>query len=484
MFKIGRHSPVLIPALVAILINWTGFAVWAQTNSGRPPSAKTVSIFAQNDPRLPKSASSAFADRTLAGTNQFDQRPLNGNLPLFVPPVTYEPEAGAGTVVVADVNMDGKQDVVVGAGCVTHSCVRVLLGNGDGTLQPGLSYPTGPGSPAVAVGDVNGDGKPDLVVANQGFDTEESLVVLFGNGDGTFQPFVKLWQGFTGAVAVADFNGDGTLDISVVNWWLGTVGVLLGDGNGAFAKPVFYDTGGAGPWAIAIADLNHDHKPDLVVTNSESGNVGVLLGNGDGTFQAAAIYSSTGYFNIAVVVADVNKDGIPDLVVANGDYAEIGVLLGNGDGTFRPAVSYGYGGYSDASSIAVADADGDGKLDLLVANNHCGDVNVCGAVDIFLGNGDGTFRFYNAQPAPGIRALALANLDRNGKSDLVLAMNSVGVMLHVGNTPTSTTVAAANNPSIYGEAVILTALANSASGIPPGSVEFFDGSSALASTPW
>jgi hypothetical protein len=216
-----------------------------------------------------------------------------------VPVVTYDPNAGARSVTVADVNADGKQDVIVGAGCSIPDpggCVKVLLGNGDGTLQPAVSYLSGGDSPTVAVADVNGDGKLDLVVANMCGDincfTEGSLGVLFGIGDGTFQPVVQLWKSFTGAVAVADFNGDGKPDIAVANWWLGTIGVLPGNGNGTFSNPVFYDTGGARPSAIAIADLNHDHKPDLVVPNSDSGNVGVLIGNGDGTFQAAAIYSS------------------------------------------------------------------------------------------------------------------------------------------------------------------------------------------------
>jgi Bacterial Ig-like domain (group 3)/FG-GAP-like repeat len=486
MCKMTRHSSVLISALVAILTNCTGFVLRAQTTSGGRHSATTVSIFAQNNSGARLAQGAAVASATIASRTSFDANPLGGNLPLFVPVVTYDANGGERMVVVGDVNGDGKQDVIAGAGCSIPDpggCLKVLLGNGDGTLQPAVSYISDGDSPTVAVADVNGDGKLDIVVANSCSDincfTEGFLGVLFGNGDGTFQQVVKLWQGFAGAVAVADFNGDGKLDITVANWWLGTIGVLLGNGNGTFSSPVFYDTGGARPSAIAIADLNHDQELDLAVANADSGNVGVLLGNGDGTFQAAIPYSSVGKYNLAVVVADVNKDGALDLVTANWLYEEIATLLGKGDGTFRPAVTYGLYGY--ATSMTVADVDGDGKLDVVVAGKN--DVYSDGAIDILLGNGDGTFRAYNSQPVPKIGSVALGNLDRTGKPDLVLAMGAVGVMLHVGSTATTTTAASANNPSTFGQAVTLTALANSASGVPPGSVEFFEGSSALASTP-
>ena len=130
---------------------------------------------------------------------------------------------------------------------------------------------------------------------------------------------------------------------------------------------------------MVVADVNGDGKPDLLVANQcadrgcTNGTVGVLLGNGDGTFQTAVTYGSGGYGALSVAVADVNGDGKPDVVVANvcsNAYCEtngtVGVLLGNGDGTFQTAVTYGSGGY--AHSVAVADVNGDGKPDLLVAN--------------------------------------------------------------------------------------------------------------------
>ena len=129
------------------------------------------------------------------------------------------------------------------------------------------------------------------------------------------------------------------------------------------------------------------------------GSVGVLPGNGDGTFQAAVSYGSGGFKALSVAVADVNGDAKPDLLVAN--YSAngtlgpggVGVLLGKGDGTFQAAVSYGSGGY-DATSVAVADVNGDGELDLAVTdgNNGCGDNPLVSCVSVLLGNGDGTFQ--------------------------------------------------------------------------------------------
>ncbi len=244
----------------------------------------------------------------------------------------------------------------------------------------------------MALADVNGDGKPDLLVANLCGDSTSTcagtVAVLFGNGDGTFQPAASYGSGGESAylVAVADVNGDGKPDLLVANAFAsnsntnGTVGVLLGKGDGTFQPAVAYGSGGVGAQSVAVADVNGDGKPDLLVTNQcvNSSNcaystVGVLLGNGDGTFQPAVAYGSGGADAPSVAVGDVNGDGKPDLLVANAcaisncTNGTVDVLLGNGDGTFQAAVTYGSGG-SQASSVAMADVNHDGKPDLLVSN--------------------------------------------------------------------------------------------------------------------
>jgi hypothetical protein len=353
------------------------------------------------------------------------------------------------SVAVADVNGDGKPDLLVANECAgdceysSNGLVGVLLGNGDGTFQPAVSYNSG-GSEAwsVAVGDVNGDGKLDLIVAN-----DSSVSVLLGNGDGTFQPAVT-YSGGGSSVAVADVRGDGKLDVVVSSLNGGSVSVLLGNGDGTFQPPVSYNSGGYGFFSsVTVADVNGDGKPDLLVANhcaSSSadcryGSAGVLLGNGDGTFQAAQTYSSVGFAPDSIAVADVNGDGRPDLLIANvsaagGDtYGTVGVLLGNGDGTFQAAQTYAAGGPAEA--VAVGDVNGDGKPDLLVANGNAA---------VFLGNGDGTFQaarnYTLGLYGGGAGAVAIGDVNGDGKPDLLTfycddssCTSEVGVLLGNGD---------------------------------------------------
>jgi hypothetical protein len=251
-----------------------------------------------------------------------------------------------------------------------HGIRAVAQGNAVSFL-PAVTYASGGsdqggGVASAAVGDMNGDGKPDLIVPNFSSNT---VGVLLGNGDGTFQPVVTFNPGVKNptAIAIADFNGDGNPDL-VVGSWPGGVGVLLGVGDGTFRPAVKYGSGGVQVSDVVVADVNHDGKADLIVANYGS-VLGVLLGNGDGTFRRVVKYGGGGTNPWSVAVADVNGDDNPDLLVADLIMNTVAVVLGNGDGTFKPAVTYGSGG-AWAESIAVADVNGDNKPDLVVAN--CG----------------------------------------------------------------------------------------------------------------
>src|SRR6267143_783252 len=178
----------------------------------------------------------------------------------------------------------------------------------------------------VAVGDLNGDRTPDLVVAN----SFAAVSVLLGNGDGTFGANTDLPIGGATSVAIADLNADGKLDLAVTG--SSSVSVLLGNGDGTFGAKTDFTTG-PGPASVAIGDLNADGKLDLAVANYSSTSVSVLLGNGDGTFGPKTDFA-TGPFPVSVAIGDLNADGKLDLAVANLNSSTVSVLLGNGDGTF------------------------------------------------------------------------------------------------------------------------------------------------------
>jgi hypothetical protein len=372
---------------------------------------------------------------------------------LFLPAVTYPGGIFPTAIDIADVNGDGISDLLIADAYDSlgdlNGGVSVLLGNGDGTFAATTSYSSG-GKQAmsIAVADLNGDGKPDVVVSNFYGVTDfyGGVAILMGNGNGTFQAPVIYKTGGHGpdGVAVADVNGDRRQDIVATNFTSSTVAVLLGNGDGTFQAGVTYGAGGLYAKSVALPDVNRDGMRDIVVFNEcdrflcSHGTVGVLLGNGDGSFQVAKAYSSGGWeFSdpLSLAVADVDGDGRPDLLVSNGcassnscPNASIGVLLGNGDGTFRPVSTYASGAFS--ASIAVADVNGDGELDVVVADEYGPD-----GVGVLLGNGDGTFQpvqMYSS--GGGADAVALADLNGDGKPDAVALHGhpdgTVGVLMN------------------------------------------------------
>ena len=271
------------------------------------------------------------------------------------PTLTFLPDQDLVGLVVADFNRDGKPDIAISTSNTFQ--LLVFLGNGDGTFTP-LPAANQISGLTLVTGDFNGDGIPDLVA----FTT-----VLLGNGDGTFTPAKASLPIAGSAAAVGDFNGDGKLDLAVVGG--SSLSILLGNGDGTFTEaPTGAQTGGDSIF-IAVGDLNHDGKLDLAVANLSAGSpslgtVTVLLGNGDGTFRPTTVSPTTGSLPWSIVVADFNGDGNADLATTNVGTNDMTVLLGNGDGTFGAPLNIGAG--KNPIFAAVGDFRGNGIPDVAV----------------------------------------------------------------------------------------------------------------------
>jgi hypothetical protein len=320
-----------------------------------------------------------------------------------------------------DLNNDGWIDYVSVNEVSGDLRTMLNMADGSGMLGPVLLPPRQIGleaSPNESV-DFDRDGRIDMVTGNTSSDT---VSIVLGNGDGTFDPQQSINVGDKPhGVAALDVDGDADLDVVTSVEGANYVGVMRNNGAGVFGTPTTFDSGASGEWPLAPGDMNNDGIMDIVVGAHGDGRIIVMLGDGNGGFARPPGTPSNGYeaggSTWMIAVGDVNNDGNLDVSTVNGFSANGGILLGNGNGTLQPVTLYS-GANVGNGLIATdfGDMDGDGDLDWVISsfsNKRW---------TLFLNNGSGAYTFNQHIPAAQAGSCAsLYDVDNDGDLDMALA---------------------------------------------------------------
>jgi hypothetical protein len=373
----------------------------------------------------------------------------------FLPAVQYARIAFPSFILAADFNADGRIDLAASHGgnfkfsTLVGQGVWVLLNRGGGTFGEPYTYEAA--GYTLLAADLDGDGIDDLAVPTLGIwdgsvYREAGVWVLLNKGDGTFRGAARYPAGaYPFSLAASDLNGDGKLDLLSANERSGDISLLLNTGNGTFGSAVNYPVG-ISPRAVIAADLDGDRATDVAVATYGTGDfvlrdtsVAVLLNDGQGNLGRAARYGILSGYAVSLIATDLNGDGRLDLAVANESSDRVPVMLNEGDGHFSTE-AYPSGGYPPLSS-AVADLDGDGRLDLAAVHHGCPscDHPVQGGLLVALNRGDGSFQENERRTVPGFPvSMVTADLDGDGKTDIATAGEGpdhsgiVSVLLNAG----------------------------------------------------
>jgi hypothetical protein len=377
-----------------------------------------------------------LASGTPDGTGQSPVNTLLGDgSGLLGAPATAHYSGTMAYGVFADLNADGHPDLI--------SATQVFFGT-TGDYQPPLNltsrpnvctFPYGTAAGSVTVADVNGDGKADILTA----DCANGTITAFLNqGNGSFAAGISTWAGYLPSnVTIADVNGDGKPDAIVADYYSMDIFVLLGNKDGTFAAaPMGYPPGGDVWSAPVVADFNSDGRPDVLIPSglaAEWESLVLLTGLGNGGFVAPHDYffaggaAGTAADAWGVATADLNGDGLPDFVVGNlASDTNVGVtvFLSNAaspNKNLRLGVNYGSGGHLEF--VALADIDGDGNPDIIASNTIPGSL-VAGEIQVFLGQGNGTFSSlptkFPVVSGSGLGQLIVGDFDGDGKPDVAV----------------------------------------------------------------
>lgn len=368
---------------------------------------------------------------------------------LFQTPILYNVNDYAMYVAMDDLNGDGKKDMIVGK---YYGSISVSLGNGDGTFGGMTNFSIPIDCRSIVLKDFNNDGMTDIAALAYSHD---ALTILVGHGDGTFTRISDMNTGNVMQLSIIseDFNNDGNADLAIGNG--SGVKLLAGNGDGTFTMQDLISLTWNRLNNVVAADVNADGNMDILLANRNDFGRGpyLLLGNGDLSFQVVNLYdrfpTGASAVNSDIVTEDFNGDGKLDIVALSNIYGQtITLLAGNGDGTFQAGVEVNRA-FGDSNDVKTADLNCDGNMDIIAGLNAYS----AGRIDVSLGNGDGTFSAVDRYSSGGSSLYEMVPEDLNNDGFIDLAVTNVytktvSIMLNSGIACTSDITANAGSDQI------------------------------------